>query len=363
MSVDLEIDSKVIKMAKAHKLPSGTWRCVANWTDEYGNYKQKSFTASSRQEAEFLASKFLTEKKHSLKPENKTLDDLITSYINNRSSLLSPSTIKSYDKIRRTAFPSIIKTRASLLTPELYQKAINEYSKNHSPKSVFNAHALANKVLKSNDIFITEKTILPQKEKKEVSIPTDEEVSKLLDYTKGSRLYLLIAFSVFLGLRKSETIALKWSDIDFEEHTVSINKARVKDQFDVYVEKATKTTSSTRTLKIPQVLYDTLTEADHSDLDAYIIDDSIDALVSLYNRTKDKIDFPYKFHALRHYYASVLLVQGLPNKYAQKQMGHATDNMLKQVYQHTFKSKEEEYEAALDTYFSSLGSNVKKEEQ
>ena len=343
-------------MAKAHKLPSGTWRCVASWTDEYGNHKQKSFTAKSKVEAELLASKFLTEKKHSMLPENKTLDDLILSYCENRSHLLSPSTIITYDKIRRTAFPSIIKVRLGLLTPELYQKAINEYAKGHSPKSVANAHTLANKVLKLNDCFVAEKVILPQKERNEVSIPSEEEVKKLLDYTKDTRLYLLIAFSVFLGLRRSETVALKWKDIDFDKHTVSITKARVRDQFGVYVEKTTKTTSSKRTLKIPKILMDAFPPKEDIDPDAYVIDDSIDALDSLYKRIKGKAGFPYNFHALRHYHASVLLVSGLPNKYAQKLMGHSTDNMLKQVYQHTFKSKEEEYEALLDDYFtSSLG--------
>ena len=350
-------------MAKAHKLPSGTWRCVASWTDELGNHKQKSFTASSKQEAEFLASKFLTEKKHSMKPENKTLDDLITSYIDNRSNLLSPTTILNYDKIRRTAFPSIMKVRLGLLTPELYQKAINEYSKDHSPKSVANAHSLANKVLRANDCFVAERAILPQKERKEVEIPSEEEVSKLLDYIKDTRLYLFVAFSVFLGLRRSETIALKWQDIDFDKGTVSITKARVKGKSGVFEEKTTKTTSSKRVLHIPPALMEALPPKEKTKLDAYIIDDSIIALDSMYRRTAKKIDFPYNFHALRHYYASVLLAQGIPNKYAQKQMGHATDNMLKQVYQHTFKSKEEEYEASLDAYFSSLGSNSKKEGQ
>jgi len=351
-------------MAKAHKLPSGTWRCVASWTDEYGKYKQKSFTAKSKQEAEFLASKYLTEKKHSMLPENKTLDDLITSYCDSLTNVLSPSTIITYDKIRRTAFSSIIKTRIGLLTPELYQKAINEYAKGHSPKSVANAHTLANKVLKMNDCFVAEKAILPQKERKEVSIPTEEEVKKLLEYTKDTRLYLLIAFSVFLGLRRSETVALKWKDIDFDKHTVSISKARVKDQSGVYVEKTTKTTSSKRTLKIPQVLMDAFPSEEEIDPNGYVIDDSIDALDSMYKRIKDKVGFPYNFHALRHYYASVLLMRGLPNKYAQKQMGHSTDNMLKQVYQHTFKSKEEEYEALLDDYFtSSLGTDDEKKRQ
>lgn len=350
-------------MAKAHKLPSGTWRCVASWTDEYGAHKQKSFTAPTKQEAEFLASKFLTEKKHSMIPENKTLDELITSYIDNRSNLLSPSTIVSYHKIRRTAFKSIINTRMGRLTAELYQKAINDYAKEHSPKSVANAHTLANRVLKANGFDIAENAKLPQKEKKEVSIPTEEEIKKLLDYAKGTRLYLFVAFSVFLGLRKSETVALKWKDVDFDNRTILINKARVKDQMGVYVEKTTKTTSSTRRMRIPQVLMDALKEEKYSNPEDYIIGGSVDALVSLYNRTKSKIDFPYKFHALRHYYASVLLVQGVPNKYAQKQMGHATDNMLKQVYQHTFKSKEDEYEASIDSYYSNLVASQQKKEQ
>lgn len=347
-------------MAKAHKLPSGTWRCVASWTDEYGAHAQKSFTAPTKKEAEFLASSFLVEKRHTMLPYNKTLDSLIASFIDNRSNLLSPSTIVSYHKIRRTAFPSIIQTRVGSLTSEQYQKAINEYAKNHSPKSVANAHALANKVLKSNNIHITETVILPQKEQIETSIPSEEEVQALLDYVRDTRLYLFVAFSVFLGLRKSETVALRWKDIDFEHHTISINKARVKNQDGIYVEKATKTTSSTRTMKIPTVLMETLLQPNDAQADDYIISDSVDAMVSLYNRVREKIGFPYKFHALRHYYASVLLASGMPNKYAQKQMGHSTDLMLKQVYQHTFRSKEAEYESSIDNYFSSIMANTKK---
>ena len=37
----------------------------------------------------------------------------------------------------------------------------------------------------------------------------------------------------------------------------------------------------------------------------------------------------YRFHDLRHINASVMLALGIPNKYAEERMGHATDNMLK----------------------------------
>lgn len=42
-------------MAKATKLPSGKWRCKAYYTDEYGNYKSKSFTAEKKKDAEGAA--------------------------------------------------------------------------------------------------------------------------------------------------------------------------------------------------------------------------------------------------------------------------------------------------------------------
>ena len=43
---------------------------------------------------------------------------------------------------------------------------------------------------------------------------------------------------------------------------------------------------------------------------------------------------------------------GVPNKYAMERMGHSTDGMLKNVYQHTFKSKQQEYDVVLNDIFN-----------
>ena len=59
----------------------------------------------------------------------------------------------------------------------------------------------------------------------------------------------------------------------------------------------------------------------------------------------------YRFHDLRHYNASVMLALGVPNKYAMERMGHATDNMLKAVYQHTMKDKQQEIAQQLNHFF------------
>jgi integrase len=40
-----------------------------------------------------------------------------------------------------------------------------------------------------------------------------------------------------------------------------------------------------------------------------------------------------------------MLAAGVPDKYSMKRMGHATNNMLKTVYQHTIKEKEKQYDS------------------
>ena len=72
-----------------------------------------------------------------------------------------------------------------------------------------------------------------------------------------------------------------------ENRTVSINKARVKDEIGAYVVKQTKTYSGERTLHLPEVLLNALGEAGKPD--EYVIDDSPDALESLYKRFRAKM--------------------------------------------------------------------------
>ncbi|MBQ2891116.1 MAG: tyrosine-type recombinase/integrase [Clostridia bacterium] len=337
-------------MATAKKLPSGKYRCRASYTDEFGNYKTKSFTAATKKEAENLASNFIMEREHKAKPENKTLGELADAFLECKSEILSPSTLRGYQSIRNNAFQSIIDVRLGVLTKELYQKAVNEYAKGRSPKTVLSAHTFFNNLLKENDIFVGEKATLPRKAKKETEIPTTVEVQSFLQAIQGTRLYLYCLFSVCLGLRKSETIALQWKDIDLDKKSVSINKARVRDAFGEYVIKQTKTFDGTRTLHLPPILISALGEA--GDPEECIFTDSPKALESLYQRQKTRLGFDYNFHALRHYYASVMLINGVPNRYARERMGHATEDMLVKVYQHTMDSKQREYDAILDDFFA-----------
>lgn len=64
---------------------------------------------------------------------------------------------------------------------------------------------------------------------------------------------VLFIMAIVAGLRKGELVALEWSDIDFDNSTVSVTKsaARVNHQ---QITKAPKTASSVRVVPIPQTL-------------------------------------------------------------------------------------------------------------
>ncbi len=49
-----------------------------------------------------------------------------------------------------------------------------------------------------------------------------------------------------------------------------------------------------------------------------------------------------------------MLAFGIPDKYAMEIMGHATNNMLKNVYQHTFEEKQNQVAKDLNVYFSEI---------
>ena len=134
-------------MAEPKKLPSGSWRIRICYLDEKGKQVRKSFTAETKQEARHMADVFMTERKHSKKIENKTIKQFADYYIENRSNVLSPTTITGYKSILKNFPKDLLETRIGLLTHEDYQAAINQYSVGRSPKTVKSAHQFLNKVL------------------------------------------------------------------------------------------------------------------------------------------------------------------------------------------------------------------------
>lgn len=230
------------------------------------------------------------------------------------------------------------------------QSAINIEAQTHAYKTVRNIFGLLSAALKGKvDLDIA----LPQKEKIKITIPTQQEIQLLLQYAAGKELELPILLSACLGLRRGEIAPLDYSDIDFQRKTITISKSMVLNSSGEWVVKKPKTYSGNRTLKVYDFVLDKVQE--RKDANLPLISLTPNQISDEFSYALEKTGLPhFRFHDLRHYNASVMLSLNIPDKYAMERMGHATNNMLKTVYQHTMQEKEDSVDAALSEYFNAL---------
>ena len=345
-------------MAKAVKLPSGNWNVRAlEYTDKDGKKHFKSFTAPTKKEAEYLAADYYANKKTSTAATtaNITLSEAIRLYIDSMSNILSPSTICGYEQIYRLRLKSIMHVPLSKLTNNTIQVAINEETLHLQPKTVRNISALLSSVLKKYNPNFVYKVILPQKTKHEMSIPTQEQMRLILDDVKGTEMELPLLLAACLGLRRSELLGLKWENVDFNKGTIKIDTAVVTGIGAKKFEKAPKSIAGYRTLSVPENIMQKLKDAKEKATNENVIALTGEAIYGRFDHILKRLNLPhFRLHDLRHYYASVLLAMGIPNKYAQQRMGHSTDNMLKNVYQHIMEDTKNEIDKSVDNYFDSF---------
>ena len=108
-------------MAKAKKLPSGSWRVLLYCGKrENGKPIYKSFTAPTKKQAEADAALYAIQKRH--KDESGlTVGEAIDKYIENKENVLSPTTIAGYRMTRRNHLQGIMEMPLSEITNALVQ--------------------------------------------------------------------------------------------------------------------------------------------------------------------------------------------------------------------------------------------------
>lgn len=334
----------------ATKLSKGKYRAQVYLGIVDGKRQYKSFYADTAKEADYLALQYKIELEEKSDPGKVTVGQAIDDYIESKSNLLSPSTITGYRVKRRNNFKSLMGVRVADVTAQMLQKAINDESKNYSPKSVKSAYDVLMRGIEMYRPEFYPRITLPKEKAVQYATPDGETVKKIFEAAKGTRLEIPVLLATWLSLRSSEVIGLKWSDV--YETYIHVRTARVYSDKGT-IEKETKTHSSNRKIPLPTYIKQILDSTPHTS--EYVCNMTGASLYKAFTRMLEKNNIPHcRFHDLRHANASLMVMLGIPDRYAQVRGGWATGTVLTKRYQQTFSEEEIRVAEKIDSYFETL---------
>lgn len=343
-------------MAKAKKMASGSWRVqVYAGKKPDGKNLYKSFSAPTKKEAEFLASQFrFTQKEEDVC--ELTFQKAAEEYIESKRNVLSPSTVRGYYAILRNWCEDLLNVKIDKITSKQIQILINDTAAEHSPKTCRNVHGFISAVLAIYAPSLQLKTTLPQKHKRDIYVPDENEIEMIYKLSIGTVSEIPIFLAAECGLRASEISALRVENIT--DNFINIKEANVIGDDCKEHTKAPKSVSGYRKIPItPEICEYLKANADKESgricpRRAPTISNSWDCFRKAHN-----INENLNFHALRHHFASKCLLLGMPQKYIAELMGHSSTNMIEQVYQHVFPSAMDEYADKIRTQMLNLYSH------
>ena len=291
--------------------------------------------------------------------------DYMKKWLKMISSSVEPTTLNGYKGVvngRMTDYFQNKKITLQNIKPkhiqEFYQYLLDE---GLSGNTVKHYHANIRKALQyamKTDIILSnpaDKVDLPKIEEYKPKFYTSDEVKILLNEVIGTKLEIPVMIDCFYGFRRSEVIGLKWSAVDFENDTITINHTITQSNGKLIIRDKTKTKSSKRSLPLEPIVKSFLLELKekqeknkelcgdsyNQEYLEYICVDNCGNLIrpdyvteTFLKLLKKKNLKQIRFHDLRHTCASILLKNGANMKEIQAWLGHSNYNTTANLYAH-----------------------------
>lgn len=215
-----------------------------------------------------------------------------------------------------------------------------------------------------------EGTKLPKVQRKQVVPLTTEQVAAVRD-ALPPQLQALVTLAAGTGMRQGECFGLTVDRVRFLERMAMVDRQLVTVQGQAPCLGPPKTRASNRTIPLPQVVVDALA-AHLAEFPA-----APDGLVfTLAGKPITRQAFGHKwraavataglpagtgFHALRHYYASLLIRHGESVKTVQARLGHASAVETLDTYSHLWPDSEDRTRDAIDSVLGSTADPLRTE--
>ncbi len=354
--------------------------------DENGIKKQKKYSETfygKKSDARIRENKLKAKVKKGTFFDNEriTFNDLIDKwYIEIAEPTLQIKTVDEYKKLLvlirdELGFYKLTELRSIHLL-EFYNK-LRSRQKKLSESTILHYYTLINRILNIGvrwDFInknVNSQIDRPKPMKQQATYYDKNEVNQLLQCLQNESLkyQVVIKLAIDSGCRRGELTGLEWSDVDFNNYTININKTTQFTSVGVIEKSCPKNSSSIRIVSIMPETIDLLRKYKHEqeilkqklgnkwiNSNKVLINNYGDKMhpdtpSKILKKIIDKYNLPkMKFHGLRHTSASLLIASNVHTKVISKRLGHSSTNITDTIYCHVFDKLDKEAITKMSDY-------------
>lgn len=191
--------------------------------------------------------------------------------------------------------------------------------------------------------------------KPEIQPLSVDQLKALLSTSKTYKpFYYLLKLTVETGMRKGEVLGLHWSDIDFNENTITIRRILRELNGEQYISEP-KTKTSKRTISVSPDTLKELLEIKKEDSDI-VFSNAIGSYLN-YHKVyyvfqkivkESGIGRDTRFHDLRHTNATLLIAKGINMKTVSERLGHSSITITLDRYTHGVREEDQKAAKVID---------------
>lgn len=248
-----------------------------------------------------------------------------------------------------------------LTTQQLQAFYAQKLQEGLAPRSIRIMHAILHKAykdaLRSQPPIVARNVVEtvrpPRIAKAEARVLSKTQARALLNTVKGHRLEALITLALVTGMRRGELLGLQWTDINWQENSLTVR--HTVDWLGGYGfwESEPKTERGRRTLPLPAVAIEALKEHRTRQLEerlkageAWQNRDLVfpngrgnylqpTRMLRMFGEVLQAAGLPHmRFHELRHSAATLLLAMGVDARVIQEILGHSHISITLGIYGH-----------------------------
>lgn len=340
-------------MAEPKKLPSGTWRISIKHQG-----RRVTGTAPTRAEAKRLGAELLMSIDGNVS-RNATVGELLAVVIADGAPRWSPTyrddVIRVVDDIPEAFARRPARGVTPMVIDGLYRQLTRQGWSQHRLRRLHEVLSSAwekgrrYEVVTLNPVAASDK---PRPPRRSLGVPSHADVRAIIAAARNDTERLALRINATIGMRRGETVALRWTDIDFDTSTIIVRHSLVYTPASSITERDTKTGErGQRPLAVDPATMALLRrhrddqlamDRNEGTVPEWVFSDDggahpwrPDRLTHIFVDARKRAKVTgVRLHDLRHYVATTMLHDGVPVAEVAGVLGHTSIATTTDVYAH-----------------------------